>query len=430
MANQFSIEPAGTNVGAELAGLGEILAYNREKKAEQETAELKRKEQADAQTAMLDAWRSRDPAKMMEASIQYPFIAEQANQGMGLMQDFQKQEASEFATQVLANPEKAGEIAERRIQLLNMQGRDPTHTMDFYNTYLQDPEGALMELQMTLAASNPEAYKAYRDANEAGDFESKVVGDFLVDSRTGKVIFDGSTGDAPPEHGVTPIVFRNPQTGKYSAYLPAKDGSITEVQIPEGEEFVPDSGRMGYNPANILEKSAAETQAERIKQMPAQQRALLRRQQQATVVDDSIDRALQSASGWTTGFFGNVAARVPGTDAYDLARTLDTIRANIGFDKLQEMREQSPTGGALGPVSDFENRNLQAVLGNLEQSQSKEQFIYNLEQVRNAVRDIVHGSEMQFIDTYGNPSGTAPAQGAPQVTGQVLRFDAQGNLIP
>jgi hypothetical protein len=55
------------------------------------------------------------------------------------------------------------------------------------------------------------------------------------------------------------------------------------------------------------------------------------------------------------------------------------------------MRASSPTGGALGQVTDFENRLLQATIGNLEQSQSKDQLLYNLRRVKDTYLDIVHG---------------------------------------
>ena len=62
------------------------------------------------------------------------------------------------------------------------------------------------------------------------------------------------------------------------------------------------------------------------------------------------------------------------------------------------MREASPTGGALGNVSEKENEYLQSVLGNVEQSQNPEQLKRNLLRLREAYLDIVHG--------YGNrPTG-------------------------
>ncbi|WP_447515814.1 hypothetical protein, partial [Clostridioides difficile] len=61
---------------------------------------------------------------------------------------------------------------------------------------------------------------------------------------------------------------------------------------------------------------------------------------------------------------------------------LHTIKSNVGFDRLQQMREASPTGGALGAVSDNENVLLQSAMGALEQSQTDDQLKFNLQRLQ------------------------------------------------
>ena len=121
------------------------------------------------------------------------------------------------------------------------------------------------------------------------------------------------------------------------------------------------------------------------------------------IIDDDADglfNRIFGVGGNTTGMFGKLLSNVGGTDANNLRAQLDTIRSNVGFDKLQAMREASPTGGALGNVSEKENMYLQSVLGNVEQSQSPEQLKRNLLRLREAYLDIVHG--------YGNRPSGAP----------------------
>lgn len=116
------------------------------------------------------------------------------------------------------------------------------------------------------------------------------------------------------------------------------------------------------------------------------------------------------AGFWTTGFMGNQISKVPGTPAHDMMRKLETIKANIGFDRLQEMRDNSPTGGALGQVSEFENRLLQAVWGNLEQSQTEEEFLKNLELVEQQVKASWLRVAQAYEQDYGKPySGEMPS---------------------
>ena len=116
----------------------------------------------------------------------------------------------------------------------------------------------------------------------------------------------------------------------------------------------------------------------------------------ANIVTQDIDRALslldEGAALPMTGFVGNLTSNIGGTPQYDLNALLDTVRANIGFAALQEMRANSPTGGALGQVSEFENRLLQATQGNLAQGQTEEQLRRNLSRVQDFYNEVLGGS--------------------------------------
>ena len=80
--------------------------------------------------------------------------------------------------------------------------------------------------------------------------------------------------------------------------------------------------------------------------------------------------------------FGGLFTWLPDSDFKNLAKSLQTIKANIGFDQLQQLKEASETGGALGQVSNFELENLQAVRGSLEQTQSPEQLLRNTKRIK------------------------------------------------
>lgn len=117
-------------------------------------------------------------------------------------------------------------------------------------------------------------------------------------------------------------------------------------------------------------------------------------ERKSDIILDEINRSiglLDNESLPETGAVGNLLKSIPGTDASALASRLGTIRANIGFDRLQEMRENSPTGGALGNVTVQEIARLEAVLGDLDQSQREEDVRYNLTRLENLYLDTVHG---------------------------------------
>jgi hypothetical protein len=131
-------------------------------------------------------------------------------------------------------------------------------------------------------------------------------------------------------------------------------------------------------------KKGADAKAEQVRQ----------KQQQGDMITQDIDRIfglLDNAFIPATGGVGAIASKIPGTNAADAARLLDGIKANIGFDKLAEMRAASPTGAALGSVTEKELQFLQSVVGSLEQSQSDDQFRFNLARLKNSYLDVIHG---------------------------------------
>jgi len=97
--------------------------------------------------------------------------------------------------------------------------------------------------------------------------------------------------------------------------------------------------------------------------------AIVSMENMAVLVEENIDKALKVMSSWSAGY-GALLDFLPESDAGKLNAYLTTVKSNIGFDKLQDMRNNSPTGGALGQVSNFENELLQATLGALDPKQS------------------------------------------------------------
>lgn len=85
--------------------------------------------------------------------------------------------------------------------------------------------------------------------------------------------------------------------------------------------------------------------------------------------------------GYTTAGIGGYSAALPATEGRNLQAKLTTIKANLGFDRLQAMREASPTGGALGQVAVQELQSLQATVASLDQLQSPTQLKAALDKI-------------------------------------------------
>lgn len=119
-----------------------------------------------------------------------------------------------------------------------------------------------------------------------------------------------------------------------------------------------------------------------------------------TAIDSVLAKVQTAASNKNpldnvTGLFGSIMSAVPGTAAHDVKMDIQTIQAAVGFDRLDAMRKASPTGGALGQVSERELAQLNASLGALEQSQSREQFITRMKAVRSHYMSTVQAIQAQ-----------------------------------
>jgi hypothetical protein len=157
--------------------------------------------------------------------------------------------------------------------------------------------------------------------------------------------------------------------------------------------------------------------AENVAAADAAANAEAMQQKYGNVVVEDVGRAIGriEEAPWyasATGIGGLLQGYVPGSMATDVQSLLDSVKANIGFDRLQEMREASPTGGALGQVTERELAFLQSTLGNLERSQSEEQLLYNLNRLNDVYLDVVHGVGNRPGATGGAAGGDGAGDGA------------------
>lgn len=131
------------------------------------------------------------------------------------------------------------------------------------------------------------------------------------------------------------------------------------------------------------------------------------KQIQSTLTEqaDSVLGTVKEAkkiTGWDTAGVGGLLAKLPMTDARKLAGYVDTIKANLGFDRLQQMRDMSPTGGALGQVAVQEINYLQSTVAKLDQLQDPRDVIEAL--------DKIEKHYTRWKNTLGSSSGGATGE--------------------
>lgn len=229
-------------------------------------------------------------------------------------------------------------------------------------------------------------------------------GQTATNPQTGeKIVFRG--GQWSPVGG---SVSAQPQAGPvYGA--PAKAEAPKEPPVTWSAMSPEEAKAMGLEPGKVWQRSSrGEMKAvgdSPVQADGAQQDAITKLRN----VIDKIDQVAIDSSdngGWfETGTTGAMARSIPGSAAYDLAGNVQTIDANAAFNALAEMRRNSPTGGALGNVTERELSLLTSSVANLDPNQSQEQFFSNLGESKKVYLEMLRRLDPAGADEYAKRKG-------------------------
>ena len=210
-------------------------------------------------------------------------------------------------------------------------------------------------------------------------------------SNRAKIAIDGGLVPGTPEFnefvladksGVNVNIESEPQFGKIPQGMMMQktpDGGYQMIPVPGGPEDLKRQGLADKKEqSQVLSKRASDVVLEDIGRLKG-------------LVGNEGSGILNNPLNDVTGIAGTAMAKIPGSTRVDAENLAETIAANVGFDRLQQMRDASPTGGALGAISERELSTLQAVLGNIKLSQSQPQLMQNLDRLENIYKKIVHG---------------------------------------
>jgi hypothetical protein len=139
------------------------------------------------------------------------------------------------------------------------------------------------------------------------------------------------------------------------------------------------------------QRDLEETERKNLGRQEAYQRAGQTVLRSTTRALDYLDRMSQG-EGTMPAVARLAQSKVPGTDEYNFTRQIEDLKRNIGLDRLQDMRDNSPTGGALGQVPVQQQAMLEDTLGSFDITQSGEILRENLSQLNNIYLDIMFGS--------------------------------------
>ena len=357
-------------------------------------------------------------------AVPYSWGTGAAQLGKALIARMGEKKAKE-QEQAIAEKYSAGQAEGVQKVMEALQGRGNTSQYGPQVPVEPDRDKAAMILANDPYLQNNDVAKALINSGAYGKSGSnRAYSKVIYDEDGNAISYNARTGEATPievggkgvqDPRYTPGSQYNLNRAKQLGTGQAENltDPVTARNVRQAESDVD----LAMKPEIKKQTDLAERSAEKIITKPKIESAISAAETKTSMLDDLIDKAEDQASRWTTGFVGGMVKTVPGTPAYDLTQTLSTIKANIGFDKLQEMRNNSPTGGALGQVSEFENKLLQDVWGALEQSQTEGQFKENLQRVKKQTKESWSRINKAYEADYGKPYSEAKKENKAQPEG-------------
>jgi hypothetical protein len=251
------------------------------------------------------------------------------------------------------------------------------------------PNMAPREL-LTVSPSFAEETRRYEVENP-----TIAQGGRVVNLPTGSVVAEGMVplASVSVPQGGSAAAF-DPATGTYGASIQGQSERRRSYEDANGVRRYEDDGSAVFPGDEVRVRSQARG---RLDAATASGNLLL----------SEVDKAIGLTGAGETGMVGAVMGAVPGTRALNLRKTIETIKANVGFNYLQQMRELSPTGGALGSLAVQEMQSLQSVLGNLDPNMGERE----LEGVLNQVKSIVEQGQALRERLYNEQFGASPVGG-------------------
>ena len=115
--------------------------------------------------------------------------------------------------------------------------------------------------------------------------------------------------------------------------------------------------------------------------------ALMKTNKQISILDN-IEKLVKDGG---SGFEYDLFKEIPGTNSRALAGEIDTIKANLSFDALAEIRNNK-TGGGLGSITERELDLLGSTISALDPGLSEEDFLIQVNRIRTYYNNIIKSS--------------------------------------
>jgi hypothetical protein len=158
---------------------------------------------------------------------------------------------------------------------------------------------------------------------------------------------------------------------------------VGQDRVPMGYQMTPDGNGLAPIPGGPADQKMQQAQAKDAARIES--------------IDAKIGRLEDAASdlkkhpGLTKvvgSVYGNYAPNIPGGEAANFAADLQSLKAQVAGNVIQEMRDASKTGGAVGQVTEKEWPLLMNMIASIDESQSVEQYQQRLDDLVNYAKTL------------------------------------------
>ena len=208
---------------------------------------------------------------------------------------------------------------------------------------------------------------------ELGDVDAYKRGLELISPEKGKTSIEDMVD---PATGVTHKVLLSSEGVVLRTVGVSKMPTLKSVDLPNGQ-IVWENEATGTRGKPQDTPEAAAQERGRVDKLYSDLAAV-----DNVLVTVSEAKKLAEDESMTTGVFYNLASMPFATDARTLQTKITTLQSTLAFDRLQKMRDESKTGGALGQVSNIELQLLQSALTALDPIVGEEEFTKQLDKVQ------------------------------------------------
>ena len=200
----------------------------------------------------------------------------------------------------------------------------------------------------------------------------------------------GSGKEMEEQFGIKGLVANQPyRYNKLTKKVEGVGGGATNiyaVKPDKGYMLVPDAESGGVKQVPIPGGPAEEA----LKEREAGKETM------TDIITDASNSIRSTMSGGLlpeTGTIGSLLSYIGETDAAEVRRQVNVLKSQAQVETLNSMRRQSPTGGALGSVTERELSMLSAKAGALDPTADAKTFLAAVDDYQRTLYRIVHGRE-------------------------------------